>query len=86
MTAAIKKLKKKHPSALLTVEDLHSIVHQACQAKRNNEDSDEDVIWVEDNSESDDDKLEYMAVEDLGNVKTSLEDNAFIHGIHRETT
>lgn len=85
VTAAIQRLKAKHPSALLTVEDLHSIVNMAIDEEEQdsrNEDSDE-VLWNEDSDDDENSELVYMAVEDLESVERSLANNVFLHGLNQ---
>lgn len=81
MTAVINKLKAKHPSALLTVEDLSSIVNMVSEEAEDQSEED-GVMWGEDGeSDPEGSDLVLMATGDLKQVEISLANNAFKHGI-----
>lgn len=86
LTAAINKLKSRHPSALITVEDLSSVMAMAIDDAENAEsENEDDAFWNEEDDDSDEPELAYMATIDQKAVETMLADNAFTHGYHYRT-
>lgn len=74
VTAAIEKLKAKPPRALLTVDDLHSVVNMAIQESDEDIDhsSDGEVMWNQEDSDSAESDIAYMAASDAKAVETAL--------------
>ena len=75
---AIDKLKAAHPKALLTIEDLSSIVNMTwCDDEK---DEDDDVRWLDDIDDDSNDEIVMMATEDAQQLESDLANNAFEHG------
>lgn len=69
MTAGINRLKEKHPSPLLTIEDLHSVMAMAASESEEDNEEDDNVMWNEDGDSEESeialmDKTDLMEVED----------------------
>lgn len=82
-TLAINRLKAKHPSALLTIEDMHSVIMMAQTDDENdgsNEDDDANAMWLESDDDDEKSDLAYICTHGLKDVQMSLANNAFIHG------
>lgn len=71
-------LKEKHAIALLTVENLAAVVHMASVCSDDEEESEDDVRWVEDDDEEESD-MYFIAVEDATSLEGSLSNTAFLH-------
>ena len=86
---AINKLKARHPQALLTIEDLAAVVEMTQNEEEETDDEDE-VKWLDGNSDSEsynviasdseDDDITYLSNETAADIETSLSNIAFIHG------
>ena len=72
---AIDRLKAAHPKALLTIEDLSSVVNMTTY-----DDDNDDVRWLDDLEDEDNDEIVMMAREDVKMLETALANNAFEHG------
>ena len=79
VTEAVNKLKARHPTALLTIEDLSSVVNMV-NVDEEGESQGEDVMWHEEDDDSEETDIIYMSMSDMEAVERSLADNAFIHG------
>lgn len=81
VTAAINKLKNKHPRALLTVEDL-AFITELYDDNDKEESGEEQAEWAEDDSSNDEeDNIAYIADVDLKSIEVRLSNSAFIHGM-----
>ena len=80
VTAAINRLKSRHPSALLTIEDLSSVVNMVNDNDIDQDKDDGNVMWNEEGDESEDSDITYMLRTDADEVERSLSRNAFLHG------
>lgn len=79
VTAADNKLKSKHPTSLLTFEDLAAVVemvHGSDDAPESEEDED-GVQWIE--KEEDDSYFAFISTEDAIYLEKSLANSAFVH-------
>lgn len=83
VTAAIIKLKSRHPTALLTFEDLHSVVNMNIEDDDHEEENDEDdgEMRNEDEEDPDDSDVSYMTTTDMQSVEKVLANNAFVQCI-----
>ena len=77
VSAAIKRLKEKHPEALITVEDLDSIFH-ADDEDTVDEDTQDEVRGVHDDSEDSD--LAYWTIQQGMEIEANLSETSFING------
>ena len=77
MTEAIERLKSRHPSAMLTIEDLSYVINMVTTEEDEEPEPDDDEVRWADESDSD---ISYMAETDVIKVERSLSNNAFIHG------
>lgn len=80
VTEAIKRLKENHPTSLLTIEYLHSVMEMAAREAEKDDGEDDNVIWNEDGDSSDESEIALIAQTDLMEVEMKLTDSAFIHG------
>lgn len=79
VTAAIEKLKSKHPQALITVEDLAAVVEMTS----NNDEHDSGVQWLDDTIAVDTDQVDqltYLTVEEAQSVESTLAEISYKHG------
>lgn len=66
VTAAINKLKSRQPSALITVEDLSSVMEMTADEEDETESEEEgDIMWNEEDEDTKELELAYMASSDL---------------------
>lgn len=79
VTKSINKLKEGNPTALLTVDDLQSVVNLTME-ERGQEEEKDGILWNEDEYEEVDTDLVLMAAPDLKSVEKLLGYNAFIDG------
>lgn len=83
VTAAVKKLKEKHPSSLLTVEDLEAVLHMVDQEGQAGDD--EDFARWACESEDDDSYFALITIEDAVGLERSFANISFLHGRSHET-
>lgn len=91
VTAAIEKLKAKQPRALLTVEDLQSVVNTAVQESEDDieddsdDESDGEVMWNQEDQDSAESDIAYMAASDAKSIEITLSENSFLLGYQWST-
>lgn len=77
VTAAINKLKAKHPQALLTVEDLAAVVEMTTtDEQRQEEEQGDDPVWLDEEEESDSDDYDANVAMDETEALTTLTNEA----------
>lgn len=86
VTAAINRLKSKHPTAWLTVDDLAAVFDMAMVDDESNPNKEPDAQWAEDDELGDiEEDLRFM--EETGSqVERALASSAFLHGSAYSTT
>lgn len=86
--SAVKRLKEIHPQSLLTVEELDAVVNIASMTDDDDKGlADEDEVrWFEygDNEEAENDMV-YLTTEDAKDLKETLYNTPFFHGMTRAT-
>lgn len=83
VSQAIRKLKEKHPSALITIEDLNALYNQSDPDDEDAE-SGNDVKWADD--ESGDSDLAFLTIDQKEDLEERLAASAFLHGCSGEIT
>lgn len=81
VTAAINRLKAVHRPAALIVEYLSFFVNMDTEPADNNDESEEEVLWDQDEDDSEASDIALVAFEDAKAVEECLANNSFIHGL-----
>lgn len=82
VTAAITKLKERHPTALIMIEDLDA-VQEMCLDEEDNGQEDNYAQWAEDEYQDEyEDEQAYAAIDVTSNIEQALANNAFLHGMN----
>lgn len=83
VNTAVAKLKKKHPTALLTVSD-NAFITELSLGDQTESDDDLHAEWAQDGSDGETDferDLSYIVIGSLEEVEESLSEAAFLYGI-----